>query len=224
MSQHAAVLIPAYNASRTILELIERISVHIPENDIIVVDDGSEDQTSDLVEKTEATILKHSKNKGKGEALKTGFRYAVEQGYDLVITLDSDLQHDPKFIKSFLSRAKANNTDLILGKRNIDPGIMPFHRYLSNKLTSTIISILTGKSIKDSQSGYRLINVKALKSLDLQSREYDLESEILLKAAKRGLKIDSVAISTIYADASGFISPFADTWRFLLLLWRSLWW
>jgi hypothetical protein len=113
---------------------------------------------------------------------------------------------------------------MILGKRKIDLKVMPFHRFLSNKLTSTVISILTGGSIKDSQSGYRLIKAKALRSLELQSKKYDLESEILLRAARKGFKIDSIPIDTIYTDTKGFISPFADTLRFLLLLWRSFWW
>ncbi len=224
MFQKTAVLIPAYNASRTILELIKRISVHLPEKNVIVIDDGSEDQTPQEVEKTEATILSHSENRGKGEALKTGFRCALERGYEFLMTLDSDLQHDPKFIGDFLSRAKTNNTDVIVGRRRIDLKTMPFHRFLSNKLTSTVISILTGRSIKDSQSGYRLIKSKALRSLELQSKRYDLESEILLKAARKGFGIDSIPIDTTYTDARGFISPFGDTLRFLLLLWRSFWW
>jgi len=176
------------------------------------------------VEKTEATILKHSQNKGKGEALKTGFRYAIQQGYDHVITLDADLQHDPIFIKNFVNRAKNNNSDIVLGTREMNLRIMPFDRFLTNKLTSIIISIFTGQIVKDSQSGYRLIKVKVLKSLKLRSKKYDLESEILLKGGKKGFKISSISISTIYIGTKSFISPLADTYRFLLALWRSLWW
>ena len=224
MLHKTAVVIPAYNASQTLPDLIRRVSVHLPQKNIIVVDDGSRDQTSQAVEETEATLLHHPENRGKGEALKTGFQHAVGKGYDLVITLDSDLQHDPRFIEDFLSRVRLNNADLILGRRNINVKTMPLTRYLSNKLTSSVISILTGRSIKDSQSGYRLIKSKVLRSLKLRSRKYDLESEILLKAAKKRFKIGSIPVSTIYVHNRGFASPLANTLRFLLLVWRSLWW
>ncbi len=219
-----AVLIPAYNASDTILELVKRISDYLPQNDIIVVDDGSQDQTYNEVKKTKAVVLRHHKNKGKGVALKTGFDYAIEKGYDYLITLDSDLQHDPVFIQSFIDGVRNKNSDIILGTRKMNLKIMPFLNLLTNKLTSILVSIFTGKVMKDTQSGYRLTKVKVFNSLKLKSKKYDLESEILLKAGRKGFKIDSVYISTIYTGGRSFISPFTDTFRFIFLLWRSLWW
>jgi glycosyltransferase involved in cell wall biosynthesis len=219
-----AVLIPAYNASDTILELVKRISDYLPQNDIIVVDDGSQDQTYNIIRKTKAVVLRHHKNKGKGEALKTGFDYAIEKGYDYLLTLDSDLQHDPVFIQSFIDQVRNKNSDIILGTREMNLKIMPFINLLTNKLTSILISISTGRIMKDTQSGYRLTRVKVFNTLVLKSKKYDLESEILLKAGRKGFKIDSVYISTIYTGGKSFISPFADTSRFIFLLWRSLWW
>ncbi|MGB2698624.1 MAG: glycosyltransferase family 2 protein [Candidatus Zixiibacteriota bacterium] len=218
------VLIPAYNASDTILELIHRISAYLPQNDIVVVDDGSQDQTYNIIRKTQAVVLKHHRNRGKGEALKTGFDHAFEKGYDHLITLDSDLQHDPVFIQSFVDQVRNKNSDIILGTRGMNLKIMPFINLLTNKLTSILISISTGRIMKDTQSGYRLTRVKVFNSLDLKSKKYDLESEILLKAGRKELKIDSVHISTIYTGGRSFISPIADTLRFIFLLWRSLWW
>jgi glycosyltransferase involved in cell wall biosynthesis len=224
MLQKTAVLIPAYNASDTILELINRISTYLPQKNIIVVDDGSEDQTTQKVKKTAAVVLKHLQNRGKGEALKTGFHYAAGKEYANVITLDADLQHDPVLIQSFVDRAQNNDSDIILGTREMNLKIMPFLNLLTNQLTSIIISIFTGKIMKDTQSGYRLTKVEVFNSLDLKSKKYDLESEILLKAGRKGFKIDSVWISTIYTGGRSFISPLADTLRFIFLLWRSLWW
>jgi glycosyltransferase involved in cell wall biosynthesis len=219
-----AVLIPAYNASDTILELVNRISDCLPRNDIIIVDDGSQDQTYNLAKKTKALVLRHNKNKGKGEALKTGFDYATEKEYDHLITLDSDLQHDPQFLQSFVDRIQKNDSDIILGTREMNLKIMPFLNLLTNRLTSILVSIYTGRIMKDTQSGYRLTRVKVFNSLRLETKKYDLESEILLKAGRKGHKIDSVFISTIYTGGRSFISPFADTMRFIFLLWRSLWW
>jgi glycosyltransferase involved in cell wall biosynthesis len=224
MLQKTAVLIPAYNASNTILELISQISTYLPQKNIIVVDDGSEDQTTQKAKKTAAVVLKHPQNRGKGEALKTGFHYAAEKEYANVITLDADLQHDPVLIQSFVDRAQNNDSDIILGTREMNLKIMPFLNLLTNQLTSVIISIFTGKIMKDTQSGYRLTKVEVFNSLDLKSKKYDLESEILLKAGRKGFKIDSVGISTIYTGGRSFISPLADTLRFIFLLWRSLWW
>ena len=219
-----AVLIPAYNAADTIVELVNRISDYLPQTEIIVVDDGSQDQTYNLSKKTKAVVLKHQRNKGKGEALKTGFNYAIEKGYDHLITLDSDLQHDPAFMQSFVDQVQINNSDIILGTREMNLKIMPFLNLFTNKLTSILISISTGRIMKDTQSGYRLTKVKVFDSLKLKSKKYDLESEILLKAGRKGFKIDPVFISTIYTGGRSFISPFADTLRFIFLLWRSLWW
>lgn len=224
MLQKTAVLIPAYNASDTIFQLIHRISTYLPQKDIIVVDDGSEDQTYEKAAGTDAVVLKHPRNKGKGEALKTGFNYAMEKGYNDVITLDADLQHDPAFIQNFVDQVRNRGSDIVLGTRAMNLKIMPFLNLLTNRLTSIIVSVFTGRIIKDTQSGYRLTKVKVFDSLDLRSKKYDLESEILLKAARKGFKIDSVWISTIYTGGKSFISPLVDTLRFIVLLWRSLWW
>ncbi len=219
-----AVLIPAYNAADTIVELVNRISDYLPQTEIIVVDDGSRDQTYNVAKKTKAVVLKHQRNRGKGEALKTGFDHAIEKGYDHLITLDSDLQHDPTFMQSFIDQVQNNNSDIILGTREMNLKIMPFLNLFTNRLTSILISISTCRTMRDTQSGYRLTRVKVFNSLRLKSKKYDLESEILLKAGRKSFKIDSVFISTIYTGGRSFISPFADTLRFIFLLWRSLWW
>jgi glycosyltransferase involved in cell wall biosynthesis len=218
------VLIPAYNASSTISELIERISVFADRDDIVVIDDGSEDQTHANAQRAGAVVLKHRMNRGKGEALKTGFRYALKKNYRVLFTIDADLQHDPSSISDFLQRADKDFSGIIIGTRDINLRKMPFLRWLTNNLTSAILSVLSGQTIRDSQSGYRFISTRVLERTKLKGKKYDLESEILVKAGRIGFKIDSVPIKTIYRGSKSFINPFVDTGRFIKLMWRTLWW
>ncbi|UCB53259.1 MAG: glycosyltransferase family 2 protein [Candidatus Zixiibacteriota bacterium] len=218
-----AVIIPTYNAGTTIAELIESISRFVSREDIVVIDDGSCDRTFETARTTGAMILKHDANRGKGEALKTGFRYARRRNCPAVITLDADLQHDPESIPDFVRKANGFS-GIIIGTRKRSLRIMPFGRWLTNNLTSAIVSVLSGQSIRDSQSGYRLITAQVLKSVKLDSKKYDLESEILIKAKRKGFDITEVPIRTIYAGGRSFINPLVDTARFIRLMWRSLWW
>ena len=218
------VLIPAFNAEKTISSLIHQISAFIPTKDILVVDDGSTDRTYQLAKESGANCLQHQKNKGKGEALKTGFEYAVEQGYSGVITLDADLQHDPKFIPEFIKEAQKSTSDVLVGTRYIELKTMPFSRWLTNNVTSIIVSILGDTKVRDSQSGYRYISTEVLKAVKLSTRKYELESEILIKAGRKGFKIAPVPISTIYHGSKSFINPLVDTGRFIKLLWKSIFW
>jgi glycosyltransferase involved in cell wall biosynthesis len=218
-----AVIIPAYNAGTTIAELIEKTSRFVNREDIVVIDDGSRDRTLEIAGGTGAVVLRHEANKGKGEALKTGFRYAENKDYSAVVTLDADLQHDPDSIPDFARKADGFS-GIIIGTRKRNLKIMPMGRWLTNTLTSAIVSVLAGQSIRDSQSGYRLITAQVLKRLELDSTKYDLESEILIKAKRKGFEITEIPIETIYAGGRSSIDPLADTVRFIRLMWRSLWW
>ena len=224
MPDKIAVIIPAFNTAKTIGTLIEKIHKDYPQLDIVVVDDDSADQTFSLAQKTKAIVLQHKVNQGKGEALKTGFNYAKEKKYSYVITMDADLQHDSQHIKDFLQKAEADKTDFILGIRNFSFQNMPWDRVLTNFITSVILTLLSGQKIKDGQSGCRMISEKVLKSIRLKCKKYDLESEILIKAGRKGFKIQSVEISTIYEGSKSFINPFLDTGRFLKICWKSLFW
>jgi glycosyltransferase involved in cell wall biosynthesis len=242
------VVVPAYNAGSTISELIEKISRFVNKSDVIVVDDGSFDQTFENAKGAGVAVLKHDSNEGKGEALKTGFRYALEKNYHSVITIDADLQHDPESIPDFILKTEdhslldsktklpphpipfpygervISSTGIIIGTRKRNLKIMPFARWLTNNLSSVIVSVLSGQSIRDSQSGYRLISAQVLKKVRLESKKYDLEPEILIKASRKGFRIVEVPIRTIYTGGKSFINPFVDTGRFIKLMWRSLWW
>jgi glycosyltransferase involved in cell wall biosynthesis len=218
-----AVVIPAYNASRTITELIQRVREFVDRQDVVVIDDGSQDETSPLALLAGAAVLMHDGNKGKGEALKTGFGFVLAHDYSAVITMDADLQHAPDSIPDFIQEAQ-DFSGILIGTRERNLKIMPFARWVTNQLTSVIVSILSGVTVRDSQSGYRLIPIEVLRAVQLRSSKYDLESEILIKAARKGFGIGEVPISTIYQDGKSFINPLVDTGRFIRLMWHSLWW
>ncbi|HKZ22735.1 MAG TPA: hypothetical protein VJ165_06000, partial [candidate division Zixibacteria bacterium] len=129
-----------------------------------------------------------------------------------------------KHINDFLQKAKTDTTDFILGTRNFSFQNMPWDRVLTNFITSVTLTLLSGQRIRDSQSGYRMISVEILRSIALKCQKYDLESEILIKAGRKGFKIDAVEISTIYEGSKSFINPFSDTGRFLKICWKSLFW
>ncbi len=224
MSRNLAVLIPAYNASQTLPELIQRIKKALPQSSVIVVNDGSQDDSGNLARKAGATVLEHKVNQGKGEALRSGFDFVVQNGLDYVITIDADLQHRPEELRLFTEEIKNNPFDFIVGTRDFSFRNMPFDRVVTNFVSSVVLTLLSGQTIKDSQSGYRLISCKILREIKLKCRKYDLESEILIKAGRKGFKIGAVPIATVYEGSRSFINPVVDTGRFIKICCKSLFW
>ena len=187
---------------------------------ILVVDDGSTDNSYDILKKIEGIhIIKHSRNKGKGAALKAGFGYALKNNFDAVITIDADGQHKPEDIPNFLMNF--NDADIILGNRMNNIGNMPLVRILANIISSYIISRICKQQINDSQSGYRLIKNEILKSIDLERDDYHMETELLLKAAKKGYKIGEVPIKVIYGgEGMSHIKPLLVPFKFIRTITR----
>ena len=216
------LLIPAYNEAKTIGQIVSRARRII--EPVIVVDDGSRDDTLQIAQDSGAFVLKHRVNSGKGSALRTGFQYSLDQGYDAVITMDSDGQHDVGDIPTFLRAYGKRGSGIILGSRMHDISTMPPVRKFTNKFTSFVGSLLTRQKLRDSQSGFRLISTDVLRAIELETTGYEMESEILIKASRAGFRISSVPIKTIYGDEVSKIDPVADTYRFFRLLFRSLRW
>jgi len=216
------ILIPGYNESRMIGQVVSEARKII--DDVIVVDDGSRDNTAQIAQGAGAIVLKHEVNKGKGAALKTGFQYAIEHKYDAVITMDSDGQHDPSDIPGFFNALEKIGSGIIIGSRMNDISTMPAIRKCTNKLTSFASSLLAHQKIEDSQSGFRLITSDVLQTVKLETDRFETESEILIKASKAGFRITSVPIKTIYGEEKSKIRPIHDTYRFFKLLFRSLRW
>lgn len=213
------VLIPVYNLARTIGSLVsEIINIGI---DVVVVDDGSQDNSGSIAEANGAIVLRHTKNRGKGASLRDGFEYILDKEYQAVITMDGDGQHNPKDIPKFIAKALSltlkgtRKKEIIIGNRMSDVKNMPPARRLTNKFMSFLISTIIGQNIPDTQCGYRLITRSVLEKIKLTTSKYETDSEILIAAGQEGFGIDSIDIETIYQREISQIKPLIDTLRFI---------
>jgi glycosyltransferase involved in cell wall biosynthesis len=214
-----AIIIPAFNEEKNIQGLLEKLTFH-SKDDIVVVDDGSSDGTTGIVTRFGATLLQHETNRGKGMAHRTGFAYAVRMHYDGVITMDADGQHAPGEVEYFLK--EANRADILVGTRRMSLANMPLLRYLTNKVTSLVVSLIASQRVFDSQSGFRYLSIDVLRRVPLRTTRFQTESEILIKAGRMGFTIAAIPISTIYREEKSYINPLVDTGRFIGLAARSL--
>lgn len=218
------VVVPCKNAEQTIGRLVRAIHGIDASLDVLVVDDGSTDGTGRAARDAGAAVIRHETNRGKGAALRTGFGHAAGLGYDAVITMDGDLQHDPAAIPAFVAALEAGSGDIVIGTRMRAVGEMPRIRIWTNRTTSRVVSRLAGRQIPDSQSGYRAMRMEVIRDLPLVTSRYDTESEILIRAGRRGAAIASIPIESIYGSGVSHINPVIDTLRFLRLVARSLFW
>lgn len=210
------VVIPAFNEEKAIADLIKHVK---PQGfDVIVVDDGSKDNTVHEAASAGAVVLEGKINKGKGAALKKAFKYVLENQYDAIITMDADGQHSPDDLKNLVAEAKNKYSHMVVGNRMSSYKNMPMLRILTNKIMSLIISLICQQDIPDTQCGFRFISSQVLKDMNLSTRNYEVESEMLIRAAHKGYKIHSCAIKTIYAGERSEINPFVDTFRFCKFL------
>ena len=218
------ILIPAYNAEKTISQLINQIKeIDFQPNRIIIVDDGSNDRTSDLIKDNVDSIIAIEGNKGKGFALRRGFdEFLKSKTSDYLLCMDADLQHPVSYIRKFLEHVEKTKSKFVIGKRDRKFGVMPFPRIISNSTTSLILSIICDQKIEDSQCGFRFIHREALGKLSLQENGFQLESEMIIKAAKHNIAIDFIKIPTIYNGHISNINHLYDTIRFIRLIFSEL--
>ena len=214
------VLIPAYNEEKHIGAVVREVLDYCP--DVVVIDDGSPDDTDRVAAAAGATVLEHVRNQGKGAALQTGFDYARAYGYDLALTLDADGQHAPSDIPAFLQAYERTHSPVLVGNRMGNVGDMPWNRRFVNRFMSDLLSRVMGQYVPDSQCGFRLYHRSAFPEgpYDAHSQRFAAESEILLRLALQGRKIGAVAIQTIYGDEKSKVNPFFDTIRFFRMLHR----
>jgi glycosyltransferase involved in cell wall biosynthesis len=211
-----AVVIPCFNEGASIATLVLEVRQHVPF--VMVVDDGSTDDTSALAASAGATVVSHARNIGKGAALKTGLAAALKRGFEWVLTMDGDGQHKPQDAPAFLRCAEQTYAQLVVGNRMHNPQAIPWLRRQVNRWMSRRLSERAGQFLPDSQCGYRLVNLKACAGVPLQTDHFEIESEMLLAFVRAGYRVEFVPIQVVGRGRSSHIRPVADALRW----WK--WW
>ncbi len=194
------IVIPAYNEEKILETVITRIKKqHFTH--IIVVDDGSTDKTYERAKKCKVTVLRHSLNRGKGAAIKTGMEAAKILNADVVVTIDSDGQHNPTDIQKMLDLL-SSGYDVVLGTRMTKIKGMPYFRRIINYLANVIVWVLFGIWVSDSQCGLRAFSKKAFNSIDTIHDQYEYDSEIIREIKQKKLTYTEIPIKTLYTSYS----------------------
>jgi len=212
-------VIPFYNEKATLKKVLLETTKYV--HYIFAVNDGSNDDTYENGKKnTKVKFIELEKNYGKGKALDAGFKAAISSGYDSIVTLDADLQHETKYIPALIEGLKS--FDIVVGNRLKNLKGMPLQRKISNKLTSFFLTIKTGQEILDSQCGFRAYSAEVLREVRTNYPGFEAESAILIKAAKKGFNIGFVDIPTIYGNEKSKMRPVQAIIGFLKVIFMKV--
>lgn len=223
------VIIPTYNNAQKLEEVIESVKEYTTLvldqqhaiSHLLVVNDGSTDNTTTILERHPSVMqLSYQPNAGKGIAMRRAFKYALEKGYDYAITLDSDGQHYAKDIPTFVDTIEENPRALVVGSRNMGQENVPTKSSFGNKFSSFWLWVETGVRLKDTQSGYRLYPIKAIKDFSFVTGRYEFEVEVLVRTAWEGMDLFCVPIDVYYPPHEERIThfrPFRDFFRISVL-------
>lgn len=220
MDKEIIVAVPSYNNVRELPGVLDRLRVQgYP---ILVINDGSTDGTGELLRTRypDIDVVTHSVNMGKGAGIRSAFDRAYELGYRYVVTIDSDGQHYPEDLPLFVEKIGRYPDSLLVGARNLKAENMPAKNTFANNLSNFFFRLISGQSLEDTQTGYRLYPIRKLRDLKLLSGKYEFEMEILVRAAWRHIPLRSVPIRVYYAPGEERIShfrPFQDFMRIVLL-------
>ena len=210
-------LVPAWNEAQRVGPVLSELTDHFL---VLVVDDGSTDETTSVARELGCEVIEHGQNRGKGVALKTGFEWALRNDYDAVLTIDADGQHDPTEASRFVQAFERREGDLIIGRRDFSQ--MPFIRRLGNSTGSWLLSRVLQVKIYDNQSGYRLHTRRLLENLDLKRPGFEFEVDVVAQAVVKRLPIGWVDIRTIYSvDKKSYYHPVKDSIKFLEMVWQA---
>ena len=214
--KHALVVIPAYNEAPVIKDVIENAQKVFKTSkdckiDIVLINDGSSDETSNNAKKTGVKVIDHVLNSGAGGATLTGLSYARQNNYDIVATMDADGQHSPNDVLNGIKYLTKNKQDLVIGSRLINSDGMSKTKVLGNKGLSFITKMLFGVNVTDSQSGLRIYSKNAIDNLDWKSTGYEFCSEMIWRANQANMEISEYPIEAIYTDYS--ISKGQNNWN-----------
>ena len=216
--QLVAAVIPAYQEEKHIGDVVRRTRLQL--DHVLVVDDGSNDETATRARPAGAEVIVHAKNRGKGESIKTGLRHWLDRQITWVVILDADGQHRPEEIDRFIDAAMSESASLVLGNRTNNVSSMPLVRRLVNRYMSNTISRVCGQHIPDTQCGFRMLHRRLIPDVLGGTNRFDYETEMLIVASRKGFRIESVPITTVYSDEVSSIHPVRDTLRFFKLMRR----
>jgi len=207
------VLVPTYNNAQTLKQVLRDVLEYT--NQVVVVNDGSTDATSEILkEYSHLSIINFPSNKGKGYALRMGFKKAVELGYDYAITIDSDGQHYADDLPVFLKKLENHSSSIIIGARNMEHASIPGKSSFGHNFSNFWFWVEVGYRVNDTQSGYRLYPVKLLNDFTFITRKYEFEIEVLIRAAWSGIEVTDTPIKVFYAEKGKRISHFRPFWDF----------
>jgi len=188
--------IPAFNEEKAIGEVIKKALMYVDE--VAVCDDGSTDNTSDIAKRVGAYVIKHDKNFGKGQAIRSLFEYAKKRGADVIVTIDGDGQFKPEEIPKLLSPIIERNYDIVIGYRFDNDSEMPAYRKVGNKILDKITNLASELPFRDTQSGFRAYSKKAIEVIDFKTKGFSVDGEILIDASNKKLKIAETKVSVLY--------------------------
>ncbi len=211
-------IIPAYQEALYVGDTVRRAREFV--KDVFVVDDGSTDGTAQEAAAAGAMVVRHERNRGKGVALNTGFQHVSARGFNIVITLDADGQHDPSDIPRFIDAFVRTGIPVLVGNRIAHSAAIPPLRRVVNRVMSYMLSRQMGQYLPDTQCGFRLYRCDVIPFVLARSERYAAESEILLHVAARDIRMDSIPITVVRSRAKNHVNPFMDAIRFFLMLAR----
>lgn len=219
---NCCVIIPTYNNARTLERVLNKVLEYT--TDILVINDGSTDSTAEILERYSFLQVTHiSSNKGKGNALKTGFDAALKLGYEYAISMDSDGQHFPEDLDVFLTALETRDPGdkelLVIGSRKMDDPSVPDKSSIGNRCSSFWFWVETGVRLQDTQCGYRLYPLKAIRDLSLYTNKFELEIEVIVKAAWKGVEVTNLPVQVLYdpEERVSHFRPWQDVARITLL-------
>jgi glycosyltransferase involved in cell wall biosynthesis len=218
----ATAVIPAFNEGNSIAAVVMGVRPFVDR--VIVVDDGSRDETAERARAAGADVIVHNANRGKGHAVRSGLARVFEGDFTHVLLLDGDMQHLPAEAAALLAEAARSGAEAVLGERRFERDRMPASRYHANRIGSRVLSWFVGVPLRDTQCGFRVFRVDALRPLRLTARGYEIETEMLVKVRRRGGRLATVPVTAVYGGQTSKLRPVPDTTRtcFLAVYYRFL--
>ena len=209
-----AAIIPALNEADRIGAVLGALLPHV--STALVVDDGSADGTAAAARGAGAEVIRHPARRGKGAAMRTGITALLGRGHAFLLFLDGDGQHDPDDAPALIRAARERGYDLVIGHRTLHRGLSGPVRYYTNLVGCNMLSRWTGLDLRDSQSGYRLVRSAHLKEITLESRGFEIETEMLLKLCRRGSRVGQVEVRSVPPSRRSHLRPVRDVTRICL--------